>query len=467
MTIVNFNDRVRETSIATGTGDKSLAGAVSNFRAFSAVKADGDTFAVTMIMSPDFETAWVRYNSGANTLTPLFVFESSNGGALVNWVAGTKDVLEGLPAKLAQGALALVSTFNFRLTPSTGVAAVNSAVTGATSIFCTPYHGNQRARFLGSYWTASAGAEDSLKFTDAQSGTTSTSSPNITGIDSSKIPLGYKISGTGIPANAVVGAIPGPTSVTIYVSGSPTNGTASATNTITFKAPANTGYDLYDDMTSATLKLQAVARSAIFTDPTYGSQDGVAVHPSISTLRHIGKCQTSNTDGQLDYGIAGRYRRTIWNRYNRIPGRHREYFSASGTWYRAFASAAELLIMVGGGTTGTTSFGTWATANSAGASGDLNASGQAGPAFNTDGSQVLNLVSPGGAAASPYSKPGAASASTPMSTTNAMGIANVTVTGGTGGGYAERNVYVTSLAASETVTIAGSGNVVVEEMLEI
>lgn len=92
-------DRVFETSVTTGTGALTLAGAVAGYRAFSAVCATNDTayyvaFAVDANGNPsgDWEAGLGTY-SGANTLTRTTVHASSNAGAAVNFAAGTKWVL--------------------------------------------------------------------------------------------------------------------------------------------------------------------------------------------------------------------------------------------------------------------------------------------------------------------------------------------------------------------------------------
>ena len=87
-------DRVKETTITTGTGDITLAGAVSQFRAFSAICANGDTFFYTIAgqTGTEWEVGVGTYNNGPNTLTRSQVLASSNAGALVNFSAGTKDV---------------------------------------------------------------------------------------------------------------------------------------------------------------------------------------------------------------------------------------------------------------------------------------------------------------------------------------------------------------------------------------
>jgi len=89
-----IDDRVRETSISTGTGDIALAGAVANFQAFSAACADQDTvfYAIVHQSLSEWEVGYGTYNSGANSLTRTKVLASSNADAAVNFSAGTKDV---------------------------------------------------------------------------------------------------------------------------------------------------------------------------------------------------------------------------------------------------------------------------------------------------------------------------------------------------------------------------------------
>lgn len=94
-------DRVKETTTTTGTGDVTLAGAVSQFRAFSAVAANGDVlfYAIVGQSGTEWEVGYGTYNSGPNTITRTQVLASSNSGALVNFSAGTKDVFITIPAQ--------------------------------------------------------------------------------------------------------------------------------------------------------------------------------------------------------------------------------------------------------------------------------------------------------------------------------------------------------------------------------
>lgn len=101
-------DRTLETSTTTGTGSYTLAGAVVGFRAFSSVAANGDTVEayveevdVNGVPSGGWETGTYTWGTGG-ILARTVISASSNGGAAVNWVAGTRRVGLGLTgARLA------------------------------------------------------------------------------------------------------------------------------------------------------------------------------------------------------------------------------------------------------------------------------------------------------------------------------------------------------------------------------
>lgn len=93
-----FADRIKETTVTTGTGALTLAGAMTGFRAFSTACSVGDTLfyavqAVDASGSPtgDWEVGEGTY-SGSNTLSRTTVIASSNANAAVNFAAGTKQV---------------------------------------------------------------------------------------------------------------------------------------------------------------------------------------------------------------------------------------------------------------------------------------------------------------------------------------------------------------------------------------
>jgi len=92
-------DRVKETTTTTGTGNITLAGAVSGFQAFSAVMVDTDTtfYCIEHQTLAEWEVGFGTWNTGG-TLTRTTVLESSNAGAAVNFSAGTKNVFITIPA---------------------------------------------------------------------------------------------------------------------------------------------------------------------------------------------------------------------------------------------------------------------------------------------------------------------------------------------------------------------------------
>jgi hypothetical protein len=94
-------DRVQETSVTTGTGTLTLAGAVVGFQTFSSAIGNTNTtyYAISMAGSSDFEVGIGTV--GAGTLTRDTVLESSNANALVNFAAGTKNVFCTYPADKA------------------------------------------------------------------------------------------------------------------------------------------------------------------------------------------------------------------------------------------------------------------------------------------------------------------------------------------------------------------------------
>ena len=92
-------DRVREASTTTGTGTLTLTGAISGFQSFSAIGDANDTYyTIVNAGTGDWEVGIGTYTASGTTLSRSQVLESSNGGALVNFGAGIKDVFGTYPA---------------------------------------------------------------------------------------------------------------------------------------------------------------------------------------------------------------------------------------------------------------------------------------------------------------------------------------------------------------------------------
>ena len=98
-----LKDRVRETSTTTGTGTITLAGAVSGFQSFSNI-GNANTTYYTIAGGTEWEVGLGTYTSATTTLSRDTVLESSNGGSLVNFSSGTKDVFVTANAELLDNA---------------------------------------------------------------------------------------------------------------------------------------------------------------------------------------------------------------------------------------------------------------------------------------------------------------------------------------------------------------------------
>ena len=99
-------DRIKETTTTVGTGNITLAGAVSQFRSFSSVftanaagwpAADYIYYAIVGQSGTEWEVG-KGYLTNATTMVRDTVFSSSNANAAVNFSAGTKDVFNTIPA---------------------------------------------------------------------------------------------------------------------------------------------------------------------------------------------------------------------------------------------------------------------------------------------------------------------------------------------------------------------------------
>jgi hypothetical protein len=88
-------DRVRETTLKTGTGTITLDGAVQGFQSFSVIGNNNTTY-YTINRGSEWEVGIGTYYGG--TLSRDTVYASSNGGSKVNFSAGSKDVFVTYPA---------------------------------------------------------------------------------------------------------------------------------------------------------------------------------------------------------------------------------------------------------------------------------------------------------------------------------------------------------------------------------
>ena len=95
-----IESRVKETTTTTGTGAYTLAGAVPGYRSFFAAFGNGVPIYYAVEAGAEWERGYGTL-TGGTTLNRTEILGSSNGGAPVNWGAGTKDVWCDFPEELA------------------------------------------------------------------------------------------------------------------------------------------------------------------------------------------------------------------------------------------------------------------------------------------------------------------------------------------------------------------------------
>lgn len=150
-------DRVKETTVSTGTGAITLAGAMTGFKTFSSVCANSDTcyYAIQAvdgsgIATGDWEIGLGTYTTAGNTLTRTSVIASTNSNALVNFAAGTKHVWIDVPAiqinSLNQSVATVTGTHNETSVYGTRILLANAA--GGAVTINLPSAVNNLARYL-------------------------------------------------------------------------------------------------------------------------------------------------------------------------------------------------------------------------------------------------------------------------------------------------------------------------------
>ena len=140
-----INDRVKESSTTSGTGTINLDGASQDFITFVAGVGTTNTtyYCISETGTDNFEVGIGTVTDATpDTLSRDTVISSSNGDALVNFSAGTKNVFCTLPAKrtispvmTATGFVVThASTLNEDQTLDSGVLAGPVTITGTQTV---------------------------------------------------------------------------------------------------------------------------------------------------------------------------------------------------------------------------------------------------------------------------------------------------------------------------------------------
>jgi uncharacterized protein YjdB len=281
---MSFKNLVKETTTTTGTGPFVRGGAVDGFRAFTPAYAIGEVARYCCRMGTQYE-----FGSGkvsATTIERGNVTDSSNGGALVPFTAGTKELYVAVDADLLNGetigdlatAPSIPDTYVMELfDPATGsslkatVAALRaifggtapapatvttvtvspsapSVTGGATQTFTATVTGtNSPAQTVT--WTASAGSITAGGVFTAPAATASAQTITITArstVDTTKTGTAtVTVAATGTPAPTVSGVTVSPSTATVAGSGTQqfsatVAGTNSPSQSVTWTANAGT-----------------------------------------------------------------------------------------------------------------------------------------------------------------------------------------------------------------------------------
>jgi hypothetical protein len=124
-------DRAKETTTTTGTGSVSLLGAVTGFQSLAGVGNTNTTFyCIADQTGANWEVGVGTYSTTGPTLARTTVLSSSNGGSLVTFTAGIKDVFVTYPSSRAvTGATGLIEnnqTITASYTINTGRSAMSA-----------------------------------------------------------------------------------------------------------------------------------------------------------------------------------------------------------------------------------------------------------------------------------------------------------------------------------------------------
>jgi hypothetical protein len=257
--------------------------------------------------------------TAANTLTPKSLPDCPDvGGKHLNYVSATQDLRCGTSGDgIGGGGGGSVGPGmpQARLTLTQGTPVTGTDVTASSSLYLEPYEGNQVAVYDGvSAWLnlTVASATYLLPATQAQTCTLN-GTITVTGCtDTSQMTIGQQVTGSGITGTGTIAAIPNNNSFTLGVAAS-----GSGAQSLTFKLPPSTNYDVYIISNGGAPKLiWSLPWSDDTTPPARDLQDGVEVSSGARTKRLMGSVRTTVVAGRLEDSHTHRW---LSNRYKEQP----------------------------------------------------------------------------------------------------------------------------------------------------
>ena len=169
-------DRVKETTTTTGTGTITLGGASTGFQSFAVVgNANTTYYTIAAQTGNEWEVGIGTYTSSGTTLARTTVLSSSNGGSLVNFSAGTKDVFVTYPSSraiYADGTVLTASNSSVLPVASGGTSlatlTANNVILGngtSTPLFVAPSASGNVLTSNGTTWASTAPSAGGITYT--------------------------------------------------------------------------------------------------------------------------------------------------------------------------------------------------------------------------------------------------------------------------------------------------------------
>jgi len=200
-------DRVKDTTTTTGTGSVTLSGSPpAGFQSFGAAIGNGNTTYYTISGGSQWEVGVGTYNSTGVVLNRDTVLSSSNGGSLVSFSAGSKDVFVTYPAEKSVNEDA-AGNVNINITgnAATATQATNLAAGAAGSI---PYQtaANTTAFVATASGVLVGGTTPSFSTTPTLTGTNFTAIPNAA-LSNSAVTVGTTAISLGATSTTLAGLV--------------------------------------------------------------------------------------------------------------------------------------------------------------------------------------------------------------------------------------------------------------------
>lgn len=129
-----YFDRVKETSVTTGTGAIALGGASTGFISFQSVYSNADTlyYCIQDQTGPNWEVGLGTYASSGNLLQRTTVLASSNAGSAVSFTSASLYIFATVPAAQFAGAIGTVTGTGALVLGTNPVVALGNGSTAVT-----------------------------------------------------------------------------------------------------------------------------------------------------------------------------------------------------------------------------------------------------------------------------------------------------------------------------------------------